>query len=283
MVHPMVMLHGAVWLAGLDISLKASCPYIQKHFDLSDDVCHRAPEALSLGSSNPTPFPKTEQSSSEIISSLVGNLVWAVIGAWLWKTRITDKKIADQETTLERGLETCPDDLKFQGRSQGSWKYGLFDCFGDMNYCFHGCCCYICMASDLFAVNTSKGYWGTWFILYLPILLSAFVQLLAKTMHMIATISTAAQASVFLLNIIIAMALTGPTNDLRKRLGGGEDSMEFVKWWCCPTCSVIQKQRQVDEIRQDMLVGCMSVNTNAKAREVGEAFIVDVKEPLIAV
>lgn len=290
-LHPVVMLQGVVWLAGVDLSLKAACPLVQKRFGLSDDLC-KSTTVVDLAGMNsmdfnqtiaglPTPEAVQKQAKVKAISSLVLTLLFSVIGALLWKSKIADPKLKDETTTLANQLEGADESLKFK---DGDWKYGIFSCFGDMNYCLHGFCCYPCMAADLFSVNAGKSYWQIWFIVTLPSLLTSIVNVyLVMTTPVGQTPSESGNSSFAVLNIIIALSLTGPTNKIRETLGGSANfPKEFVGWWLCACCSVIQKQRQVDEVRKDRL-GCLSVDTNVKAREVGEAFIVDMKEPLVAV
>lgn len=291
---PLVMLHGAVGLVGLDLALKGACPLAQKSFGLSEDLCVSNSATffpINLASQQPNfavpcnVHVAIQTETKSLIGNLVSTVIIGALGAYLWQSKVTQKKIDDKDTTLEKALQG----KKTKMAETGEWQYGLFGCFDNWNYCIHGLCCYPCMAADLFSVNVEESYWKIWFLVMLPQILSPIVSIVSFKLQPPADCLALQQKNqmqacvAYPLGIFIAFALTGPTGKLREKLGGQKSFMnDFMTWWCCPCCSVIQKQREVDELRKDKLVGCMNVETNVTAREVGDAFGVTPNEPLLA-
>merc|ERR1711957_119658 len=82
------------------------------------------------------------------------------------------------------------------------------------------------------------------------------------------------------LQLFVALYLTKCTGELRQKIGGAPDFVgDLLKWGFCQCCTVVQWQRQMDEIKGDRVMCPMGLEDSAKAREVGDAFGV---EPLLA-
>jgi Cys-rich protein (TIGR01571 family) len=192
---------------------------------------------------------------------LVVFLVVSLVIAAVYKSRINDK----------RGPfpEQVPEALSLAGKD---FKYGTFDCFGDLTYCLYGWCCLDARLADNFSAAQVGDYW-TVALVWIGIV--AFGQLVGIAAQVASLVlgGTAAVAYVgFLVNVAVGVLwaawLAGKRRTLRTKLGdtgGDKFLMDCICYWCCGCCTVIQDARQVDEASDTRAECCCNlVHTGAQ-------------------
>lgn len=257
---------GTTMIHQANFVLMNACPMVQKHMEWEDDFCTTDLSEIGTGTDGKVPLTPEELAPirrQAALYTLTGVLVWGVIGACLFKKKVTDEKVKSKRMPDQADL-IKPDLSLADGRPM---KYGLFSCCEDTNYCLHAWCCYPCFTADLFAANAiHSSFWMVWLIVMIPAIVPSIVQAAMPLMVFDNRYSTPIQ-------IFVAVFLALNTAKLREKLGGNPNNCEDVlKWWFCPCCTVIQWQRQVDEIKDDRVECFMSLK-DTKGREIGDAFM----------
>jgi len=267
---------GAGFYHQADFLLKSACPMVSRHMEWEHDYCAvglgetPAVEAITRFRSGAS-APSLADLRKAAAMKLVITIIIGLIGAAAFKSRVTDKKI-NSPTPMPSSVSEMRSDLTLTGNKP--LKYDLFTCSEDTGYCMHGMFCYPCFTADLFAANKiHESFWVIWLVVFLPYFVPTLVDLAMPSLHFGTTFGPLA------MQLFIAIFLAKCTGELRTKIGG-EPSFagDAVKWWFCSCCSVIQWQRQMDEIKGDR-IKCLMQLQDTQAREVGDAFGV---EPLLA-
>eukprot|EP00930_Biecheleria_cincta_P055878 TRINITY_DN4212_c0_g1_i1.p1 TRINITY_DN4212_c0_g1~~TRINITY_DN4212_c0_g1_i1.p1 ORF type:complete len:316 (+),score=50.60 TRINITY_DN4212_c0_g1_i1:142-1089(+) len=147
-----------------------------------------------------------------------------LLAAFIYKTTVVDKRKA------------FPGNIS----QNGEFKFGLFDCFSNMNLCCLACCCAPMRAADTFSLVGAMPYWNvvgifcivTCIITILPAVNSS------QDYHGVST--------------LILACVFRYRHELRKKLGKQEDAdmntqaMDCLTWLCCQCCAIAQEARVVD-------------------------------------
>lgn len=267
----------------VDFLLKRSCPMVQRHMEWDDDFC-----STNLGSSTVNFHVGTEEATVKVGASpakdnvgalrfvalckLLNMVIYGVIGAYCFKMRVTDMKLKSP-TPIPDSPDQMPQDCTLTGGK--AMKYDLFSCVQSFDYSCFGMCCFPCFAADLFASNKIKeSFWVLWLVIMIPFVVPSTID------YAVPTLGFGSSYGPALLQLFVALFLAKCTGELRQKIGGAPDFFtDVLKWWLCQCCTVVQWQRQMDEIKGDRVTCPMALKDSAKAREVGDAFGV---EPLLA-
>jgi Cys-rich protein (TIGR01571 family) len=256
-----------------DFLLKTACPMVSRHMEWEQDYC--GVTLVEDPFSGGLPTQQGVRAATAKVNMIIGmqlasTIIIGLIGAAAFKSRVTDKKI-NSPTPIPSDVSAIRSDCTLTDNKP--LKYNLFSCFEDSGYCMHGFCCYPCFTADLFASNKiHESFWIVWLVVFLPCFVPTLVQILMPQLNL-------GRYGPQAMQLFIAIFLAKCTGELRQKIGGSTAFAEdAVKWWLCSCCSVIQWQRQMDEIKGDRIVCFMQLN-DTQAREVGDAFGV---EPLLA-
>lgn len=257
----------------VDFLLKRSCPMVQRHMEWDDDFC-----STNLGSSlshqAATVKPPDDVGALRLMAmyKVISTVIYGVFGAWCFKMRVTDMKLKSP-TPIPDSPDQMPQDCTLTGGK--AMKYDLFSCIQSFDYSCFGMCCFPCFAADLFASNKIKeSFWVLWLVIMTPFVVPSIIDAAAPTLGFGSSYGPA------VLQLFVAIFLAKCTGELRQKIGGAPDFFtDVLKWWLCQCCTVVQWQRQMDEIKGDRVTCPMALKDSAKAREVGDAFGV---EPLLA-
>lgn len=251
---------------------------VQRHMEWEEDACNTdlavtaEEQQRALLNQYKFQMQAVKMTPQQVGQQIATNFFVGLLFAYLFKTRVTDKKI-NSPTTVPSNPQDIANDLNLIGDGK-ALKYDLLACHQDCDYCFHGWFCSLCFTPDLFASNKIReSYWVIWIILMLPGLLTPLAGLFLPIQQ--------AKAIYGVIQLFTAIYLAKCTGELREKIGGKASfGLDCIKWYFCSCCTVIQWQRQMDEIKGDRVQCFMALKDSAKAREhIGDSFGV---EPLLA-
>lgn len=112
------------------------------------------------------------------------------------------------------------------------WRFGLFDCFGDLNVCCFTCCCPAIRWADTMRMAGYLGFW-TAFILFMGL------QLLSQ-------LSAGITGFILLIVLIVYRQRQRRLFEMQNGTCGSyiEDCLTYG---CCSCCALIQEARQFEE------------------------------------
>lgn len=122
---------------------------------------------------------------------------------------------------------------------EGRWRFGLFDCLGDLNICCLTCCCPAIRWADTIRMAGFLSFW-TGFMVFLGL------QLLGPVWSAVSP-QTASICGVILLIILVFY------RQRQRRLFGmqsgtlGSYAEDCFTYCCCGCCAIIQEARHLEE------------------------------------
>jgi len=192
------------------------------------------------------------------VGIVVPIVIWAII-AMLYKTKVTDARQPLPQPVLD----------EFSLRN-GDFKYGFCSCFDDIHYCLHGCCCEVILAGDVYQAAGIKNFWfpvivyfGCWAVSQAIALV--YMIILAEINVSNGQVYRGGNGAYYLTGIIFALMMANLRKSLREKLGdpqpGKSCAMDFLLYWCCGCCTVVQDARQVDGATGVLVRCCCSLQT----------------------
>jgi len=167
------------------------------------------------------------------------------------------------------------------------FRYGIFACKDDCQYCLHGWLVSSVRTSDSYQATGSGTFWAvmvaflaTWAIAQaVSVGLQLAMVKLMETIDM-PKIQTNAAGNIgwFVADIWLAWYLASCRRGLRARFGDADPGKKFWKdmvlWWWCACCVAIQDARQVDGASGVRVECCCSLRKEAAQVNVGKAVVI---------
>jgi len=148
------------------------------------------------------------------------------------------------------------------------FRHETFSCCNDMQYFLMGCCCPQTRAADTFATVGVPSFWGLVGVLVVLVFLQGVAQFALQEV-----LPGAAQlVATYLIQGLAALMLAGKRKDFRAKLGGEPSLfMDFVCYWWCGCCTIIQDARQLDGAQNVTVACCCNlINLGGPAGQVGQ-------------
>jgi len=182
-----------------------------------------------------------------IFNAIVMLVIWFIFAS-MYKPKVTDMRPAFPNPV--------PPELNLAG---GIWKFTTFQCFEDCQYCLHGCCIPGISAGDRWQTTGVNTYW-TVVICFIAADTTANITagvLSGLKVMLDIGILPLEHCAHFIIYAVFAGWCTTQRQALRVKLGGqpGDALNDFICYWCCACCTLVQEARQVDLI-QGVRVQC---------------------------
>jgi len=137
--------------------------------------------------------------------------------------------------------------------TKGDFSIGCFDCFSDMQYCLHGCCCGTCRWADtLQAAGVTSFYAAIFFVIAASMTISIVLQVLTVLLQAVIgqLIPLGALTYVF-----VPMLYMYFRQNMRAKLNPstppfadkGQAALDCLSYCFCTCCSIVQDAREVDK------------------------------------
>jgi len=219
----------------------------------ADDHGNLAEQALTLEKEN-WDDKKKEYSIGVVVGYFCMHfalLILVFVIALCYKSRVTDNR------------KPYPHPVPSQwSLANGDFKYGLFGCMDDMNYCLTACFCPLCRDADTYAAVGVAGFW------------SVFIMSLVLNAIAVATCNVIGYYTK--VHAVLDIASMGPWvglilescyfGSLRQRLReslGGNGTQCYVDCLCyhfCTCCVIAQNARHVDLASEAHVAFCCTLS-----------------------
>jgi len=169
---------------------------------------------------------------------IVIGVIWFV-AARMYKSGVTDQR---------KAFFVNP---AFSMANGADFKYNICGCCDDRSQCLHALCCADLRIADTYSTTGLNGYWQM-----VLIILAYFeiTQLCGAILgYILAQNETpgadnASSIVHYIFGALFAIYMGSLRGKLRQLYGGEPNcAMDWVIWWCCSCCAVVQEARQLDE------------------------------------
>jgi len=173
--------------------------------------------------------------------AMVGVIIWVVV-AFVYKSSITDKR--------RPWPSVVPQDWNLANKD---WRFSTFQCLDHLPTCLYGWCCMPDRLGDNFAAAGIGPFWTyviAWLTMYtVAQALNLLTLILVVELDLDLNLTRAGNLCYWIAQIFLAYWLATKRQQLRQKLGDKSPNplcMDFVCYWCCGCCTIVQDGRQID-------------------------------------
>lgn len=193
-----------------------------------------------------------------------------LIIAWTYKSKVTDNR--------DPFPSSLPDEWSLSGGRD--FRFGIFECFDDIQYCLHGWCCLAVRLGDTYQMTGLNSFWlmvfGELLVFFGVAMLSIPIVLLGAMISPYVG-EILGNSSFYIAQSICAVYLATQRGKLREKLGGASDNfwLDCCCYWWCSCCVAVQEARHVDGMTNTDVECCCKLNKKMPAHVVmGEPVVV---------
>jgi len=172
---------------------------------------------------------------------MAGVIIWVVVG-FVYKSSITAKRPS--------WPSVVPQDWNLENKG---WRYTTFQCLDHFPTCLYGWCCMPERLGDNFAAAGIGPFWTyvvAWLTMYIVAqALNLLTVILVVELDLDVNLMRAGNLCYWIAQMFLAYWLATKRQQLRQKLGDKSPNplcMDFVSYWCCGCCTIIQDGRQID-------------------------------------
>jgi len=172
---------------------------------------------------------------------MAGVIIWVVVG-FVYKSSITAKRPS--------WPSVVPQDWNLENKG---WRYTTFQCLDHFPTCLYGWCCMPERLGDNFAAAGIGPFWTyvvAWLTMYIVAqALNLLTVILVVELDLDVNLMRAGNLCYWIAQMFLAYWLATKRQQLRQKLGDKSPNplcMDFVCYWCCGCCTIVQDGRQID-------------------------------------
>jgi len=174
--------------------------------------------------------------------------ILAFVVAFCYKSRVTDNR------------KPYPHPVSSQwSLANGDFKYGLFGCMDDVNYCLTACFCPLCRDADTYAAVGVAGFWS---VFIMTVAIHAVAAIVCDVIGYASTSLEIARLGPWVGLVLESIYFGNMRQKLRESLGGTGTHccVDCLCYHFCTCCVIAQNARHVDLSSEAHVAFCCNLS-----------------------